>query len=168
MVVGAGRALLEARGGRSGSLALLYSCALLVSAAINYPSLGYEQAERRRNPSWPVAHTHAGLGLRRYAVSARLTTFGSFRGVLVTITVTRVRTTVRRGAVLPSTFRFRGGESNPRCRRYWKGGMRSAALRRANKVRRARATFVSDPYLGLLATLDVDERRIVRSLEPMG
>jgi hypothetical protein len=34
-VVGAGRALLEARGGRSGSLALLYSCAVLVSAAID-------------------------------------------------------------------------------------------------------------------------------------
>jgi hypothetical protein len=41
-VVGAGRALLEARGGRSGSLALLYSCAVLVSAAIDYSSLGYE------------------------------------------------------------------------------------------------------------------------------
>jgi len=52
-------------------------------------SLGYEQAERRRNPSRPVAHTHAGLGRRRHAVSVFLTTSGSFRGVWVTITVTR-------------------------------------------------------------------------------
>jgi hypothetical protein len=34
--------LLEDRGGRSGSLALLYSTAVLVSAAIDYLSLGYE------------------------------------------------------------------------------------------------------------------------------
>jgi hypothetical protein len=33
--------LLEAHGGRSGSLALLYSSAVLVPAAIDYPSLGY-------------------------------------------------------------------------------------------------------------------------------
>jgi len=65
-------------------------------------SLGYEQAERRRNPSRPIAHTHAGLGRRRHAVSACLTTFGSFRDVLVTITVTRALSN-------DLTFRFWGG-----------------------------------------------------------
>jgi hypothetical protein len=49
---------------------------------------------RRRNSSRPVAHTHAGLSRRRCAVSACLTTFGSFWGVLVTITVTRAVTCV--------------------------------------------------------------------------
>jgi hypothetical protein len=88
-VVGAGRALLEAHGGRSGSLALLYSSAVLVPAAIDYPSLGYEHAERCRNPSRPVAHTHAGLGRRHDAVLTSLATSGAFRGVLVTIAVTR-------------------------------------------------------------------------------
>ena len=56
---------------------------------LNLRPLGYEQAERCRNPSRPVAHTHAGLGRRHDAVSTRLVTSGAFRGVLVTITVTR-------------------------------------------------------------------------------
>jgi hypothetical protein len=64
---------------------------------LNLRPLGYEQAERCRNSSWPVAHTHAGLGLLRPAVSACLTTFGSFRGVLVTIMVTTARMVARRG-----------------------------------------------------------------------
>lgn len=88
-VVGAGRALLEVRGGLSGSLALLKSSAVLVSAAIRYSSLDYEQAERRPNPSRPVAHTHAGLDRRNDAVLTRLATSGAIRGALVTITVTR-------------------------------------------------------------------------------
>lgn len=52
-------------GARCGGLVVavrVTSVAVLVSAAIDYPSLGYEQAERRRNSSRPVAHTQAGLG----------------------------------------------------------------------------------------------------------
>jgi hypothetical protein len=67
---------------------------------LNLRPLGYEQAERCRNSSRPVAHPHAGLGRRRHAVSACLHTFGSFRGVLVTITVTRARTVVRSGPTM--------------------------------------------------------------------
>ena len=55
---------------------------------MNPRPLGYEQAERRRNPSRPVAYAHAGLSLRRGAVSACLTMSGSLRGVLVTTMVT--------------------------------------------------------------------------------
>ena len=55
---------------------------------MNPRPLGYEQAERRRNPSRPVAYAHAGLSLRRGAVSACLSMSGSLRGVLVTTMVT--------------------------------------------------------------------------------
>jgi hypothetical protein len=62
--------------------------AVLVPAAIDYPSLGYEYAERRHNPSRPVAHTYVGLDQQHDAVSTRLTASGVFPGVLVTIVVT--------------------------------------------------------------------------------
>lgn len=78
---------------------MLCSSAVLVPAAIDYRSPGYEQAERRRISSRLVAYTHAGLGRRRYALSACLTTSGSFRGVWVTIMVTRTRTVARKPRV---------------------------------------------------------------------
>jgi hypothetical protein len=59
---------------------------------LNPRPLGYEQADRRPSPSRPVAHTHAGLSRQHRAVSTRLTTSGSFRRVLVTITVTKAGT----------------------------------------------------------------------------
>ena len=65
-----------------------------------------EQADRRPSPSQPVAHTHAGLSRRHRAVSPCLTTSGSLRGVLVTITVTRAGWGQR--CRLTPTVRFSG------------------------------------------------------------
>jgi hypothetical protein len=86
-VAGAGRALLEARGGRSGSLALLYSCAVLVSAAIDYPSLGYEQRDvrlRRLGRSLADAVTSADGNEHGVLVPLRLLCLIPFRGVRFT------------------------------------------------------------------------------------
>jgi hypothetical protein len=73
---------------------------------LNPRPLGYEQADRRPSPSQPVAHTHAGLSRRHRAVSPCLTTSGSLRGVLVTITVTRAGWGQR--CRLTPTVRFSG------------------------------------------------------------
>jgi hypothetical protein len=78
---------------------------------LNPRPLGYEQADRRPNPSQPVAHTHAGLSRRHRAVSPSLTTSGSLRGVLVTITVTRAGWGQRCG--LTPTVRFSGADTCP-------------------------------------------------------
>jgi hypothetical protein len=101
-------------------------------------SLGYEQAERCRNSSWPVAYAHAGLGRRRYAVSACLTPLGSFRGVLVTITVTRTRPEARRGCAVDqhdanpeasmynTTITYPGGRIG--AAEYWRTPVKAAEL----------------------------------------
>jgi hypothetical protein len=87
VVVGAGRALLEARGGRSGSLALLYSSAVLVSAAIYYPSLGYEPYDARlRRLAWsPVVVLTSVDGRRAFTPGPlRLPRLNPSRRVLCT------------------------------------------------------------------------------------
>ncbi len=89
---------------------------------MNLRPLGYEQAERCRNPFRPVAHTHAGLSRRHRAVSTRLATSGSYRRDLVTITVTTPGTLETSTSALVSNESHTSGDAgktgaHPACER---------------------------------------------------
>jgi hypothetical protein len=82
---------------------------LVAGRDLNPRPLGYEQADPRPSPSQPVAQTPAGLSRRHRAVSSCLTLSGLFRGVLVTIMVTKVGIHVEPGE---KGFQFAAGRAS--------------------------------------------------------